>query len=175
MNPVPVLHNVAPHDPAQLLFDMQDLVDGIRVLEGRPSGGNSALETADLADGQGPSDDLGWSLEDLCYKPLGSDCATESVLQYWQMDRANFRSGVNTPEHCLSKWSTECLSAFGAPIDPKIGERAEVGSCGDAEGGGGREKGVYKTNAGSQGWRPFSLLRSTLCSRSSRGLPDRPG
>ena len=30
-------------------------------------------------------------LTDVCYKPFGDVCATQSVLQYWQMDRTVFK------------------------------------------------------------------------------------
>lgn len=29
-------------------------------------------------------------IEDVCYKPFGTQCALQSVLQYWGMDRALF-------------------------------------------------------------------------------------
>lgn len=66
------------------------------------------------------------TLDDVCFKPFGRACATQSLAQYWKLDRDLYekeqvpRSGRMTPEYCFGRWFTECLSAFGAPIDPKI-------------------------------------------------------
>ncbi|RZR93366.1 hypothetical protein BHM03_00021856, partial [Ensete ventricosum] len=45
------------------------------------------------------------SLTDICLKPLGKDCATQSVLQILH-NLQHFSSAEN------------CLSAFRAPLDP---------------------------------------------------------
>jgi Niemann-Pick C1 protein len=68
------------------------------------------------------------TLQDICYKPFGDACATQSVLQYWQMSRQQYEAErdkkgwavKHTPEYCLSHWYTECRSTFEAPIDPKV-------------------------------------------------------
>ncbi|KAJ9512509.1 hypothetical protein QJQ45_018994, partial [Haematococcus lacustris] len=91
----------------ELLFAMQQLVDNL---------------TASRVRG-------GWRLQDVCYKPFGSACAVQSVLQYWQMDRAVFRReqakpasapGRMTPGFCLTHWTVACRSAYGAPVDPHL-------------------------------------------------------
>ena len=49
----------------------------------------------------------------MCYKPFGDECATQSVLQYWQMSRTLYVSGIPpyhtklSPEFCFSHWSTQ--------------------------------------------------------------------
>lgn len=102
------------------------------------------------------------SLADVCLKPLGDACASESVLQYWQMSRKIYDEGEGSPgssplgaiacqprakasverrpllllplllaglpptgvkaspEFCFGHWSTQCRSAFQAPIDPRL-------------------------------------------------------
>ncbi|KAH9620445.1 hypothetical protein KSS87_017381, partial [Heliosperma pusillum] len=62
------------------------------------------------------------SLTDICLKPLGEDCATQSILQYFQMDLDNYDyfGGIDHALYCFQHYtSTEsCLSAFKAPLDP---------------------------------------------------------
>lgn len=60
------------------------------------------------------------TLADICFKPFGDICATQSVLQYWHMDPAAYAGrGGHTPEYCFQH-TTECRSAFEAPIDPQL-------------------------------------------------------
>jgi Niemann-Pick C1 protein len=42
-------------------------------------------------------------LTDVCFKPMGEACATQSVLQYWKMDRYNLDmyGGVEHAEFCF--------------------------------------------------------------------------
>ncbi|ESQ53074.1 hypothetical protein EUTSA_v10024233mg [Eutrema salsugineum] len=83
-----------------LLFDIQEKVDQIR---GNYSGSKV-------------------SLTDICLKPLGEDCATQSILQYFKMDSGNFDEygGVEHAEYCFQHYTSSemCLSAFQAPVDP---------------------------------------------------------
>lgn len=62
------------------------------------------------------------SLTDICLKPLGNDCATQSVLQYFKMDPDKYKSygGIEHAEYCFMHYSSAetCLSAFQAPLDP---------------------------------------------------------
>ncbi|KAL9661215.1 hypothetical protein QQ045_026037 [Rhodiola kirilowii] len=62
------------------------------------------------------------SLTDICMKPLGKDCATQSVLQYFKMDPKKFDddTGVDHAEYCFQHFTSadSCLSAFKAPLDP---------------------------------------------------------
>lgn len=61
------------------------------------------------------------NLTDVCYKPFGKECATQSLLQYWQMSHDVYKKGDPrqhgrlSPEYCLSHWSTACLAAYGGP------------------------------------------------------------
>ena len=62
------------------------------------------------------------TLQDVCYKPFASGaCATQSLLQYWQMDRRIYEKGDPatrarlSPDYCLSHWSTACRGAYGGP------------------------------------------------------------
>ncbi|KAJ6921049.1 NPC intracellular cholesterol transporter 1-like [Populus alba x Populus x berolinensis] len=62
------------------------------------------------------------SLTDICMKPLDKDCATQSVLQYFQMDPQNLENygGVEHVNYCLQHYTSAdtCRSAFKAPLDP---------------------------------------------------------
>ncbi|KAG0501372.1 hypothetical protein HPP92_001444, partial [Vanilla planifolia] len=62
------------------------------------------------------------SLSDICLKPLGHDCATQSVLQYFKMNREKYDDygGIQHSEYCFEHYSSEetCRSAFQAPVDP---------------------------------------------------------
>ncbi|XP_074263841.1 uncharacterized protein LOC141586488 isoform X2 [Silene latifolia] len=91
---------ILTEDNIKLLFEIQKKVDGIR--------SNFSGSTV--------------SLTDICYKPLGQDCATQSILQYFKMDPANFDNfgGLDHVDYCFQHYtSTEsCLSAFKAPLDP---------------------------------------------------------
>ncbi|GMH16328.1 hypothetical protein Nepgr_018169 [Nepenthes gracilis] len=92
--------SIVKEDNIQLLFEMQKKVDDLR---GNYSG--SMI-----------------SLGDICLKPLGEDCATQSILQYFQMDPDNYDiyGGVQHAEYCFQHYtSTEaCMGAFKAPLDP---------------------------------------------------------
>ncbi|KAH7664268.1 Protein patched/dispatched protein [Dioscorea alata] len=84
----------------KLLFEIQKKVDGLR-----------ANYSGTMV-----------SLTDICLKPLGEDCATQSVLQYFKMDPQNYDAygGVQHAEYCFEHYSSgqTCLSAFQAPLDP---------------------------------------------------------
>ncbi|KAL9273785.1 NPC intracellular cholesterol transporter 1-like protein [Drosera capensis] len=62
------------------------------------------------------------SLADICLKPLGKECATQSILQYFQMDPENYDAygGVQHAEYCFQHYASAdaCMSAFKAPLDP---------------------------------------------------------
>ncbi|KAK8668376.1 hypothetical protein V6N13_105832 [Hibiscus sabdariffa] len=92
--------SIVSDDNIQLLFEIQEKVDGIRA-------NYSGLTV---------------SLTDICLKPLGQDCATQSVLQYFKMDRENFENygGVTHAEYCFQHYTSSdtCMSAFEAPLDP---------------------------------------------------------
>ncbi|CAH8338602.1 unnamed protein product [Eruca vesicaria subsp. sativa] len=83
-----------------LLFDIQEKVDQIR-------GNYSGAEVP---------------LTDICLKPLGEDCATQSILQYFKMDVGNYDEygGTEHAEYCFQHYTSSelCLSAFQAPVDP---------------------------------------------------------
>ncbi|KAL3830515.1 hypothetical protein ACJIZ3_019317 [Penstemon smallii] len=83
-----------------LLFDIQKKVDRIR-----------ANHSGTMV-----------SLTDICLKPLGKDCATQSVLQYFKMDFENYNGfgGLDHVEYCFQHYTSAdtCLSAFKAPLDP---------------------------------------------------------
>ncbi|KAJ4827497.1 hypothetical protein Tsubulata_027977, partial [Turnera subulata] len=63
------------------------------------------------------------SLTDICMKPLDQDCATQSILQYFQMDPENFDNygGGDQVKYCLQHYTSadSCRSAFKAPLDPR--------------------------------------------------------
>ncbi|CAA3010182.1 Niemann-Pick C1 -like [Olea europaea subsp. europaea] len=84
----------------KLLFDVQKKVDAIKA--------NFSGEMV--------------SLTDICMKPLGKDCATQNVLQYFKMDPANYDGfgGLEHVEYCFQHYTSAdtCMSAFKAPLDP---------------------------------------------------------
>ncbi|CAO2833728.1 unnamed protein product [Amaranthus hypochondriacus] len=92
--------SILTEDSIKLLFEIQKKVDAIQASF---AGSNV-------------------SLTDICYKPLGQDCATQSILQYFKMDAENFENfgGVDHVQYCFEHYSTadNCRSAFKAPLDP---------------------------------------------------------
>ncbi|XAR61542.1 hypothetical protein NMG60_11015995 [Bertholletia excelsa] len=92
--------SIVTEDNIKLLFEIQKKVDGIR-----------ANYSGSLI-----------SLGDICMKPLGQDCAAQSVLQYFKMDPKNYDDygGVEHVEYCFQHYTSAdtCLSAFKAPLDP---------------------------------------------------------
>ncbi|KAK3038828.1 hypothetical protein RJ639_028550 [Escallonia herrerae] len=92
--------SIVTEDNIKLLFEIQKKIDGIR-----------ANYSGSLV-----------SLTDMCMKPLGEDCATQSVLQYFKMDPGNFDGygGVQHIEYCFQHYTSAdtCMSAFKAPLDP---------------------------------------------------------
>ncbi|XP_006652645.2 NPC intracellular cholesterol transporter 1-like [Oryza brachyantha] len=61
------------------------------------------------------------SLADICLKPLGTDCASQSVLQYFQLDPKKYDDlGIDHAKFCFQHYTSEekCLSTFQSPIDP---------------------------------------------------------
>ncbi|KAF9676396.1 hypothetical protein SADUNF_Sadunf09G0134200 [Salix dunnii] len=93
-------HSIVTDENIQLLFEIQKKVDGIR-----------ANYSGSVV-----------SLTDICLKPLGNDCATQSLLQYFKMDPENYDDygGVEHAEYCFQHYTTAdtCMSAFKAPLDP---------------------------------------------------------
>ncbi|KAJ6736524.1 NPC INTRACELLULAR CHOLESTEROL TRANSPORTER 1 [Salix viminalis] len=94
------LPSIVTEDNIKLLFEIQKKVDGIR-----------ANYSGSMV-----------SLTDICMKPLDKDCATQSVLQYFQMDPQNLENygGVEHVNYCLQHYTSAdaCRSAFKAPLDP---------------------------------------------------------
>jgi Niemann-Pick C1 protein len=104
--------SIVSDENIRLMFDMQDIVGNISVPVIGGEGKNATLDS-------------------ICFKPFGKEgnCATQSVLQYWQMDRNTFEfNAANHPnqtdwmEFCFQQWGTreECFSDFKAPMDPKL-------------------------------------------------------
>ncbi|PWA80102.1 patched family protein [Artemisia annua] len=91
---------IVTEENIKLLFQIQQKVDGIR-----------ANYTGSLV-----------SLTDICMKPLGEACATQSILQYYKMDPKNYDGygGIDHAEYCFQHYSSDenCMSAFKGPLDP---------------------------------------------------------
>eukprot|EP00899_Mesostigma_viride_P026866 jgi/Mesvir1/7364/Mv19167-RA.1 len=113
----------------RLLFEFQAKVDALAVSlpnvsseggMGEPD--NLSSHRDDEADGQGYAG-APTRLSDICYKPLGDACATQSVLQYFQMDpdRLDDYGGADHVAFCAAHPSSsqECLAAYGAPLEPR--------------------------------------------------------
>ncbi|KAK9271226.1 hypothetical protein L1049_026816 [Liquidambar formosana] len=92
--------SIVTENNIKLLFEIQEKIDGIR-----------ANYSGSMV-----------SLTDICMKPLGQDCATQSVLQYFKMDPRNFDDygGLEHTEYCFQHYTSadKCMSAFKAPLDP---------------------------------------------------------
>ncbi|QDZ19863.1 SSD domain-containing protein [Chloropicon primus] len=102
--------SIVTEDNIRMMFEMQDIINDISV----------PLDNGKNA-----------TLDDICFKPFGPTgaCATQSILQYWQMNRTAFEDAASTHpndkdwmEFCFQHWITEesCFSAFKAPMDPKL-------------------------------------------------------
>ncbi|KAH7388448.1 hypothetical protein KP509_16G076200 [Ceratopteris richardii] len=83
-----------------LLFEMQKKIDALRA-------NNSGSSV---------------SLHDICLKPFGSACASQTVLQYFKMKPELFDEyeGSSHALFCFEHFSSSeaCLSAYQAPVDP---------------------------------------------------------
>ncbi|KAJ0024062.1 hypothetical protein Pint_09225 [Pistacia integerrima] len=94
------LPSIVTESNIKLLFDIQKKIDGLR-----------ANYSGSMI-----------SLTDICMKPLGRDCATQSVLQYFKMDPDNFDNygGVDHVKYCFQHFTStdNCMSAFKGPLDP---------------------------------------------------------
>lgn len=92
--------SIVTEDNIQLLFEIQQKVDELQV--------NYSGSMV--------------SLSDICLKPLGEDCAIQSILQYFQMDPDNYDEygGIQHALYCFQHYTSTdtCLSAFKAPLDP---------------------------------------------------------
>lgn len=120
--------SIVSQETLELMFDMQDHVNNISMPVASSGAGHSGSNAPAHAQAQANTNA---TLEGICFKPFGPDgaCATQSVLQYWQMDRATFEDAAKESggdphwmEFCFSHWITEesCFSAFKAPMDPKL-------------------------------------------------------
>eukprot|EP00250_Pteridium_aquilinum_P011541 c20139_g1_i1 orf=465-4397(-) len=83
-----------------LLFEMQKKIDALR---GNKAGASVALH-------------------DICLKPFGSACASQTILQYFKMKPELFEDyeGASHALFCFEHFSSSepCLSAYQAPVDP---------------------------------------------------------
>lgn len=83
-----------------LLFEMQKKIDALR-------GNNSGVSV---------------TLHDICLKPFGSACASQTILQYFKMKPELFEDyeGASHALFCFEHFSSSepCLSAYQAPVDP---------------------------------------------------------
>ena len=95
--------------------------DGTNAAGGSQANGGSKGSTVGGGGGGGGGS---WNvtLADVCLKPMGADCATQSVLQYWGMSREAFEHGgwvggwvhrVPLPCHTWEGWQGQpCLAAL---------------------------------------------------------------
>ncbi|XP_022769376.1 Niemann-Pick C1 protein-like isoform X3 [Durio zibethinus] len=97
------LHGKSPsimtEENIKLLFEIQKKVDGIQ-----------ANYSGSMI-----------SLTDICMKPMGQDCATQSVIQYFKMDPSfDADDRLEHVNYCLQHYTSaeSCMSAFKAPLDP---------------------------------------------------------
>ncbi|GMJ02776.1 Niemann-Pick disease type C1-1 [Hibiscus trionum] len=91
--------SIVTEENIKLLFEIQKKIDGIR---GNYSG--SMI-----------------SLTDICMKPMGQDCATQSVIQYFNMDPSyDSDDRLEHVNYCFQHYTSaeSCMSAFKAPVDP---------------------------------------------------------
>ncbi|EFN58463.1 hypothetical protein CHLNCDRAFT_6284, partial [Chlorella variabilis] len=100
----------------RLLFDMQDEIDAL----------SASYDAPGSAGDGGGGGSWNVTLADVCLAPLGSACATQSVLQYWGMSRDVFEHGETflqaalCMQSCPAKVRHCCRSALGGPTDPHL-------------------------------------------------------
>lgn len=70
---------------------MQAEIDG---LVANPPEGPGGAQRGGASHPNGGGGSWNVSLGDVCLRPLGGACATQSVLQYWAMDRDTFEHGA---------------------------------------------------------------------------------
>jgi len=62
------------------------------------------------------------SLKDICMKPVGEECASQTVLQYYKMKPELFDDyeGSSHALFCFEHYTSSepCLSSYHAPVDP---------------------------------------------------------
>ncbi|TYI97035.1 hypothetical protein E1A91_D01G115100v1 [Gossypium mustelinum] len=91
--------SIVTEENIKLLFEIQKKIDGIR-----------ANYSGSMI-----------SLTDICMKPMGEDCATQSVIQYFKMD-PNYDADdrLEHVNYCFQHYTSaeSCMSAFKAPVDP---------------------------------------------------------
>ncbi|XP_022747647.1 Niemann-Pick C1 protein-like isoform X2 [Durio zibethinus] len=97
------LHDKSPsivtEENIKLLFEIQKRIDGIR-----------ANYSGSMI-----------SFTDICMKPMGQDCATQSVIQYFKMDPSyDADDRLEHVKYCFQHYTSadSCMSAFKAPLDP---------------------------------------------------------
>ncbi|EOY15280.1 Patched family protein isoform 17 [Theobroma cacao] len=97
------LHDKSPsivtEENIKLLFEIQKKIDAIR------ANYSGSMIT----------------LTDICMKPMGQDCATQSVMQYFKMDPSyNADDRLEHVKYCFQHYTSaeSCMSAFKAPLDP---------------------------------------------------------
>ncbi|XVF74109.1 hypothetical protein PTKIN_Ptkin13bG0033900 [Pterospermum kingtungense] len=91
--------SIVTEENIKLLFEIQKKIDGIR-----------ANYSGSMI-----------SLTDICMKPMGQDCATQSVLQYFKMDPSfDADDRLEHVKYCFQHYTSadSCMSAFKAPLDP---------------------------------------------------------
>eukprot|EP00252_Welwitschia_mirabilis_P020709 TRINITY_DN5121_c0_g1_i1.p1 TRINITY_DN5121_c0_g1~~TRINITY_DN5121_c0_g1_i1.p1 ORF type:complete len:1312 (-),score=235.79 TRINITY_DN5121_c0_g1_i1:193-4128(-) len=91
--------SIVTDENIELLFEMQKKVDALR--------GNYSGTMV--------------SLQDICLKPVGEDCASQTILQYYQMNQENFDDlGASHATFCFQHYTSSepCLSAYKAPVNP---------------------------------------------------------
>ena len=67
-------------------------------------------------------------LEDICYQPMkpeNTNCATQSIFQYWKNNEADIEASIASGQHLMhlkscmqNPYDSECLSSFGGPVQP---------------------------------------------------------
>ena len=96
-NPAP---SIVTEKNIKLLFEMQKKVDRIQ--------GNYSRSLV--------------SLKDICMKPVGEECASQTVLQYYKMKPELFEDyeGSSHALFCFEHYTSSepCLSSYHAPVDP---------------------------------------------------------
>jgi Niemann-Pick C1 protein len=94
---------IVTDDHIRLLFDMQGEIDSLSVTVGAGEGGEGSSVRSGASAPSDPGSAASGSavgaaevrLQDVCLKPLGNECAVQSVLQYWKMSKEVFEKGPN--------------------------------------------------------------------------------
>ena len=103
---------------------MQDEIDALTASSNSAAATAAGYGAGGYNNGGGGGGSWNITLADVCLRPLGSACATQSVLQYWGMSRDVFDHGALLAAGCwllaagcwLLHWPVDVVEGGGAVL-----------------------------------------------------------